>query len=369
MLENLNPTDAEIWRSRYVLLIWMSIIIMLPFHMSRLDGFDEHERDSSGQTRKTVMTRVLDINKTYLVALDACRDAAVLLTSRFLSRSDVKEIHLKPFFDWACETGTQSKCVFARYGAMASIARVLKQGKREDLTQFGPTLLSWILTSNFKESKDRNLLKFSYKIIQRIGLVLLKPKLANWRYKRGNRSLADNLKTKGDIIDTKTESEEEEEDVEIPDEIEEVINELIMGLRDPDRVVRWSAAKGIGRVTGRLPKELADEVVGSVLELFNPREGDGAWHGGCLALAELGRRGLLMPSRLPEVVPVILSALNYDVIKGYTSVGAHIRDAACYVCWSFARAYNTEDLAPFVEEIASALLVVTVFDREVSNNF
>jgi hypothetical protein len=41
-------------------------------------------------------------------------------------------------------------------------------------------------------------------------------------------------------------------------------------------------------VTGRLPQDLADQVVGSVLELFNPREGDGAWHGGCLALAELG---------------------------------------------------------------------------------
>lgn len=53
---------------------------------------------------------------------------------------------------------------------------------------------------------------------------------------------------------------------------------------------RWSAAKGIGRVTGRLPKDLADEVVGSVLQLFSPREGDGAWHGGCLALAELGKK-------------------------------------------------------------------------------
>jgi hypothetical protein len=129
---------------------------------------------------------------------------------------------------------------------------------------------------------------------------------------------------------------------------------------------RWSAAKGIGRVTGRLPKELADEVVGSVLELFSPRESDGAWHGGCLALAELGRRGLLLPQRLVEVVPVILKALVYDEPRGYASVGTHIRDAACYVCWAFARAYDTTVLQPFVRDIAAALLVVTVFDREVS---
>ena len=36
----------------------------------------------------------------------------------------------------------------------------------------------------------------------------------------------------------------------------------------------------VGRVTGRLPRELADEVVGSVLELCQPMESDGAWHGG-----------------------------------------------------------------------------------------
>lgn len=118
-------------------------------------------------------------------------------------------------------------------------------------------------------------------------------------------------------------------------------------------------------MTSRLPQSLADEVVGSILELFSPREGDGAWHGGCLALAELGRRGLLLPKRLPEVVPVVLKALVYDEPRGYSSVGSHIRDAACYVCWSFARAYETEVLRPFVKDIAATLVTVTCFDREV----
>ena len=29
-----------------------------------------------------------------------------------------------------------------------------------------------------------------------------------------------------------------------------------------------------------------------------------------------------------------------------------MRDAACYVCWSFARAYNPVEIKPFIEEIA-----------------
>ena len=39
-----------------------------------------------------------------------------------------------------------------------------------------------------------------------------------------------------------------------------------------DTVVRWSAAKGIGRITSRLTSVLSEEVLSSVLELFSPGE-------------------------------------------------------------------------------------------------
>ena len=61
---------------------------------------------------------------------------------------------------------------------------------------------------------------------------------------------------------------------------------------------------------------LSDDVVAAVFELFSDSEGDGAWHGGCLAMAELARRGLLLPFRLPEAVPVVVKAIHYDVRRG-----------------------------------------------------
>lgn len=206
-----------------------------------------------------------------------------------------------------------------------------------------------------------------------LGLVFLPPRIATWRYRRGDRSLSANLSSGDGSVSSNppsqniaTEPDDSETTIDIPDEIEEVIDQLLQGLRNSDSIVRWSAAKGIGRVTGRLTKDFADDVVGSVLELLSPRESDGAWHGACLALAELGRRGLLLPERLPQVVPLIVKALVYDEPRGYSSVGSHIRDAACYVSWSFSRAYESHILAPFVQEIASALLVVTCFDREIN---
>ena len=47
------------------------------------------------------------------------------------------------------------------------------------------------------------------------------------------------------------------------------------------------------------------------------------------------------------------------------SVGSHVRDAAAYVCWAFARAYESAIIAPAVRHLAPALLAVACYDREV----
>ena len=54
------------------------------------------------------------------------------------------------------------------------------------------------------------------------------------------------------------EGREEDEGVEVPEELEDIVDALLCGLRDRDTVVRWSAAKGIGRITERLPHELGE---------------------------------------------------------------------------------------------------------------
>ena len=46
----------------------------------------------------------------------------------------------------------------------------------------------------------------------------------------------------------------------------------------------------------------------------------------------------------------------------YILPGANVRDAACYMSWSFARTYDPQQIKPFVNDIASALILTTLFD-------
>lgn len=95
-------------------------------------------------------------------------------------------------------------------------------------------------------------------------------------------------------------------------------------------------------------------------------EQDMSWHGGCLAIADLARRSILSPERLPAVTALLQQALAYDVRRGPCSVGGHVRDAAAYVCWALARAYEPQQLSNCVSALAASLLIMACYDREVN---
>ncbi|EDV57417.1 tubulin-specific chaperone D [Drosophila erecta] len=376
LLGKQNPKEFEQWETRYILLLWMSILVLNPFHMSRLDAYDTSPSAPTTncspvnhvQPKNTKMDRIFELIQLYVSSNDTCSSMAAFLAAKYFIRSDIKDLYLERFLEWIMKQH-QADTVDVKFGQLAAVAAILKHGKREDLLPYADKLLQWITSCQYKDDNDFLKYKNYVKIVQRIGLVHLKPRIASWRYKRGTRSLATNLNqttaARGEPAVLEP-SLEEGEEIVVPDAIEEVIEELLQALRSGGNDIRWSAAKGLGRVTNRLPKELADEVIGSVIDILNPLEPHEAWHGACLALAELAKRGLLLPHRLEELVPLLMQALFYDEMKGYMSVGQHIRDSACYMCWAFARAYNPDDVKPFVHKISSGLLTVAVFDREVN---
>ena len=143
---------------------------------------------------------------------------------------------------------------------------------------------------------------------------------------------------------------------------------LLSGLSDRDTVVRWSAAKGVGRLAAKLDAEFADQLLDSILErnLSDVATGEDAWHGGCLAVAELTRRELIASRRVDDLVHMVRGGLEYDVRRGYTSVGTNVRDAAAYVCWALARTQSRDDMAAALHTLAPVLMTTACYDREVN---
>lgn len=406
LLRAQDSTDYDNWETRYVLLLWLCILCLIPFDICSMDSTlktfttTEYQPGCGDEKSSTLVQEIVAISQGYLSDPGPVRDAACACLSSLLTRPDMETTLLASFFsfgggvidswvikgdDVVAELTVNS---FQVLGVLQTIAQVYKKGERSRLLSHASELLSQCVMISSQKNQVLTR-KLTMKLIQRIGMTFLPPRVAAWRYRRGKRSLVDNLSlankisnsdiTKGDrneIIDSsiaggpemglRINDEKEDEDFEVSAELEDVLDRVLSSLSDKDTVVRWSAAKGVGRITMRLPKSYANDVVGAVIGLFADSEADSAWHGGCLALAELSRRGLLLPERLAEVIPIVQEAIQYDVLRGQHSVGSHVRDAACYVCWSFARAYSPDVMKPYVADLSAAMLITALFDREVN---
>ncbi|KAJ3615701.1 hypothetical protein Zmor_012363 [Zophobas morio] len=288
-----NSSYTSAWESRYMLLLWLSVICMNPFDIRNLDS-------------DLAINEIYDHTRMYLLMPDKTGEGA------------------------------------------ANVSKWINQ------------LLC------MKNSSSRKLV---LKTFGRIALCRLPYSAPLWRYSRGSRNL------NHEFIEPKTEAlsdsflpntftDESSSTVNIPEELDDIVDYLLVGLEDLSTVVRWTSAKYLGRITERIPLNYADEVVRGVLNIFSLFTSHTGWHGGCLALAELARRGLLLPEHLSSVMPLVLRALVYEHVVGDCRVGSHVRDAACYVCWAFARAYEPRHLRPYASQLSTWLLTLACFDRE-----
>ena len=79
-------------------------------------------------------------------------------------------------------------------------------------------------------------------------------------------------------VDTEVEPTEEELDGDIDfEKLEQIIDNLLAALKESDTVIWYVAAQGIGKITGRLTLDFADQIVEQILELFNDSDLDNAW--------------------------------------------------------------------------------------------
>lgn len=186
-LEQQDIAETNTWETRYMLLVWLSILVLNPFELSRFDGFIGNSGDGV-EKPLSKMERIFNLCKLNTNSGDTCSNVAAFLTAKFLIRIDIKDKYLPQYLEWICESNDE-----VQFGKLAAISNILKHGKREDLLIHAPNLLAWLLSCDYKSGNDFLRNKYFVKIIQRLGLVFLKPRLATWRYQRGSRLLTAKL--------------------------------------------------------------------------------------------------------------------------------------------------------------------------------
>ena len=389
----------ELWESTYTMWNWMEILGKMPFDCEVV--IDESQ-----------ITEFFRLGSSHLSETGPTREMAASCLARWLARPDLENSAFRiSFQEWSLgvleeyvgmgrsrtkesttDNPTHSSVrsdIFTTMGVMRTLVTILKISTAQRHKVLASMEPYWSILRNLSQftNQPSNFLlrKYMVKWWTRLGVLYLPPRIASWRYQRGRRSLKENLQrqqlqqqkqslTTPTAAANKAFNEDLPPDPRhskdyfffVPDQVEMAMGLVLASLKDSTTAVRWSAAKGVGRLTSRLPAICAEDVINAILELFNDVENDNDWHGACLTLAELARRGLLLPHRLKDVIPNIVKAIHYDIPRHRTSVGSHVRDAACYTYWALARAYSPNILRPFIPQLGQSIVVAFLFDREVN---
>ncbi|CAG2108363.1 unnamed protein product [Medioppia subpectinata] len=339
--ERQTPEDTKSWPTRAMLLLWLSMAVKTTTNLSK---FDSKAETTSAQ--KTLVERIYALIDRYLKATDKSRDSAAVLAAYFFARPDIVDQLLNRFMSESLPQLDTS------LGHVMAVAVLLKVADRKTISPFAERLLE--MWAQMDTTGRELMTKWNVKLMGRSALSLMRPRIAKWRYSQGLP-----YNTVEDLEDDCNYSD-------IPEQLEVIIDSLLNALHHENTTVRSSSAKYLARLTNRLPIEMAEKVVDSVLQLCEWKDSDSSSHGCCLALAELTRRGLILTDQLPQVIDVVQKALLFDEMKGLCSIGSNVRRAACHVCWSLSHAYKTIFIKEFVHRLAPTLVCVVCFDRELN---
>ncbi|GJD08836.1 Tubulin-specific chaperone D [Galdieria sulphuraria] len=353
------------WQVTYVLFLWLSKLSLLPF---RIYDFD---RSTEISDEPAFIDDAVAFAKQMLSVSSKNQYTAAYFLAKILTRQDMQghlAIYLEEFLRLWEQCDRIDISEISQIGYLRTIAWIIEFGTTNNF--FGKT--ERLLTTYFKIMNATTNIVIRHlcvKNIQRLALLFLPKKGASWLHKKryikihdeGSKETTENANqetSRNDTIDEQTGTI-----------LATIMEALLHLLDDKHTVTRYSVAKGIGRICMRLPQNFSDQALQMLVSLLDTdigRQYRYFWHGACLTLAECARRGIFGEEYLEIVVKFVSQALRYDFAKGSLHNGSQVRDAACYVCWAFARSYNSCIPLMFLKELVTSVVCVACTDRELN---
>lgn len=361
--KNTTPKHGfMVWEESFVMLLWLSHLLLAPFDLSSMSSdktglqlYDSQLHVALPSAIPTIAKRLVSASTYHLSLPSKAREAAGTLLVRLAVRTDMQRIGLQRILvDWALSSlraesnAAALTSVYGLIGILSFLAGFIASAGNEVLKP----LLSRIYNS------------VQYAVIDQSSPSARASSSASAR--RFVIKIERALAVSGMRIDSEA---EDDSDPSLGEgALEEIIDHLLTALEDKDTPVRLAASKGLSVIA----VELEPDMVGQLIDILDtrlfedtlredPRTGTDVygnyglnlgtvsalrWHGLTLAISQLIFRNSIPPgSLLSKVIFSLIVALRFEQRSSLgNSVGASVRDAACFGLWALARRYSTADI-------------------------
>ncbi|PIG87156.1 tubulin-specific chaperone D [Aspergillus arachidicola] len=357
-----------VWEERYVMLIWLSHLLLAPFDLASMSSDDiPVPYKNLGQLRPlpaevpTVSRSLLSVSLNYVNASGKEREAATVVLARLVLRGDMQALGLLTnVTDWAFSTvqptgNSELPSVYTCIGILSFLARLGASGQVEDFAPLIVPVFEKTLQTAQGNSRISQLIQTSA-LARKIIIKILRTMtiMALQLSERANSPLSDD---------------------KVSSILEDTIDNFLVALADKDTPVRFAASKALSIISLKLDLDMGTEVIeavtGSLEENILYENSDGTiitpfearrigmkntkrnlsavdaqrWQGLILTLGHLLFRRAPSTNQLLNILQPLVSGLDFEQRSSTgSSVGTGVRDASCFGIWALSRKYTTQEL-------------------------
>lgn len=367
--DGIDPEPRSLqWEERYVMLVWLSHLLLAPFDLSSLSSDDVpipydnlQQVDVLPEQTPMLAKSLLSLALHYVNASGKEREAATALLARLVLRGDMQALgFLTGLTKWAFSVvrpgdGAEVPSVYSCIGILTFIARLAGSGQVEDFAPLLEDVFRKTLSVSHGDSEVSSIIQSSALARKTVVKIL-----------RNLTVMALSLSERGD---------NRINDDQLSATLEDAIDHFLVSLADKDTPVRFAASKALSVITLKLDPDMGAEVIeaviGSLGENILYEKDDGTlttpfearktgvdhlkrnlsgvdaqrWQGLMLTLSHLLFRRAPPTQQLPDILQSLVSGLDFEQRSSTgSSVGTGVRDAACFGVWALSRKYTTSEL-------------------------
>lgn len=344
------------WQLRYILLLWLSHLMLTPFDLASVGAVDDSEKFgpmildvSLPEGLPSIARAVFYKALSYLATPTKEQASASRVLVNMALRPDMRKLGLldcliQGIIARLSTAKTTKDDVYATSGILILVHGLISTASSADITRHIPVLferLTQVFGTNDASgiSYGSGVIRKSYIRVQRdVALVYLQ---INASSEVGVRKIAAQM--------------------EEASMLENIIDFLLSALDDHDTQVRLAASKALAVITARLNPEMAQEIVEAVVASLKEDIREAAagatqhiefsavnplrWHGLTMTLSHMLFRRSASPHQLQHILDALYLSLAFEQRStSGSSIGLNVRDAANYGLWSLARRYTTTEL-------------------------